>query len=69
MISSPIRVCFKLDRASYRNLLIYLEARFQDRRKDEFLAVLGHELRNLLSPIRNAVQILSLQESLPEKVR
>ncbi|HVG08493.1 MAG TPA: ATP-binding protein [Thermoanaerobaculia bacterium] len=28
------------------------------RRKDEFLAMLGHELRNPLSPIRNAVQIL-----------
>jgi signal transduction histidine kinase len=29
-----------------------------DRRKDEFLAVLSHELRNPLAPIRNAVQIL-----------
>jgi PAS domain S-box-containing protein len=31
-----------------------------DRRKNEFLAVLGHELRNPLGPIRNAVQILRL---------
>jgi signal transduction histidine kinase len=29
-----------------------------DRRKDEFLAVLGHELRNPLAPIRNAVLLL-----------
>jgi signal transduction histidine kinase len=29
-----------------------------DRRKDEFLATLGHELRNPLSPIRNAVELL-----------
>jgi two-component system CheB/CheR fusion protein len=29
-----------------------------DRRKDEFLAMLGHELRNPLAPIRNAVQLL-----------
>jgi PAS domain S-box-containing protein len=29
-----------------------------DRRKDEFLATLSHELRNPLSPIRNALQIL-----------
>ncbi len=29
-----------------------------DRRKDEFLALLAHELRNPLAPIRNAVQIL-----------
>jgi PAS domain S-box-containing protein len=30
-----------------------------DRRKDEFLAMLGHELRNPLAPIRNAVHILN----------
>jgi PAS domain S-box-containing protein len=29
-----------------------------DRQKDEFLAMLGHELRNPLSPIHNAVHIL-----------
>ena len=31
-----------------------------DRRKDEFLATLAHELRNPLAPIRNAVEILRL---------
>jgi signal transduction histidine kinase len=31
-----------------------------DRRKDEFLAVLGHELRNPLAPLRNALQVLRL---------
>jgi PAS domain S-box-containing protein len=31
-----------------------------DRRKDEFLAMLGHELRNPLAPIRNAAQVLKL---------
>jgi len=36
-----------------------LEAmRDADRRKDEFLAMLAHELRNPLAPVRNAVQIL-----------
>jgi PAS domain S-box-containing protein len=30
-----------------------------DRRKDEFLATLAHELRNPLAPIRNALQILN----------
>jgi PAS domain S-box-containing protein len=29
-----------------------------DRRKDEFLALLGHELRNPLAPIRTAVELL-----------
>jgi PAS domain S-box-containing protein len=32
-----------------------------DRKKDEFLAVLGHELRNPLAPIRNAVEVLRLR--------
>jgi PAS domain S-box-containing protein len=31
-----------------------------DRRKDEFLAMLAHELRNPLAPIRNGLQILRL---------
>lgn len=31
-----------------------------DRRKDEFLATLAHELRNPLAPIRNAVQLMKL---------
>jgi PAS domain S-box-containing protein len=34
-----------------------------DRRKDEFLATLAHELRNPLAPIRNAVQILKAKGS------
>jgi PAS domain S-box-containing protein len=32
-----------------------------DRRKDEFLATLAHELRNPLAPIRNSLQILRLK--------
>jgi PAS domain S-box-containing protein len=32
-----------------------------DRRKDEFLATLAHELRNPLAPIRNAMQVLRAQ--------
>jgi CheY-like chemotaxis protein len=33
-----------------------------DRRKDEFLATLSHELRNPLAPILNAVQLLDMHE-------
>ena len=33
-----------------------------DQRKDEFLAMLAHELRNPLAPIRTAVQLLRLKE-------
>jgi PAS domain S-box-containing protein len=34
-----------------------------DRRKDAFLATLAHELRNPLAPIRNALEILRLQDT------
>ncbi len=37
-----------------------------DRRKSEFLAVLAHELRNPLAPIRNGLQILRLRASADE---
>src|SRR5207249_1635418 len=40
-----------------------------DRRKDEFLATLGHELRNPLNPIRNAVELLRLKETPDPHVR
>ena len=33
-----------------------------DRRKDEFLAVLAHELRNPLAPLRNGIQLLRLAD-------
>jgi PAS domain S-box-containing protein len=36
-----------------------------DRRKDEFLATLAHELRNPLAPIRNALQIMQLTDEAP----
>ena len=35
--------------------------RESDRRKDEFLATLAHELRNPLNPIRSAVEVLRLR--------
>ncbi len=44
------------------------EAREADRRKDEFLAMLAHELRNPLAPITNAVHLLQ-QPSLPDEER
>ncbi|WP_167773013.1 PAS domain-containing sensor histidine kinase [Ramlibacter humi] len=36
-----------------------------DRRKDEFIATLAHELRNPLAPIRNGLEILRRVEELP----
>ena len=37
-----------------------------DRRKDEFLAMLAHELRNPLAPVRNAVHILRATAGRPD---
>jgi CheY-like chemotaxis protein len=37
-----------------------------DRRKDEFLATLAHELRNPLAPIRNATELLKRRDLAPE---
>ncbi len=39
-----------------------------DRRKDEFLATLAHELRNPLAPIRNALHIMRLKGDDPATV-
>ncbi len=39
-----------------------------DRRKDEFLATLAHELRNPLAPIRNALTIMGLKSDRPDVV-
>ena len=42
--------------------------RESDRRKDEFLAMLAHELRNPLAPIRNAVTLLAHEPQLPPRL-
>ncbi len=45
------------------------ELRAADRRKDEFLAMLAHELRNPLAPIRNAAEFLKLVRTDEPRVR
>ena len=42
-----------------------------DRRKDEFLAILAHELRNPLQPLQTAVEIMATNatQPVPERVR
>jgi signal transduction histidine kinase/DNA-binding response OmpR family regulator len=61
----------------YRDLQVEIaerrqaEARLEEssRRKDEFLAMLSHELRNPLAPIRNAVEVIRLIAPPENKLR
>ena len=58
----------ELEDAVSRQLELAEQLRQMDRRKDEFLALLAHELRNPLAPLRNAVSILRLTESSDQEV-
>jgi signal transduction histidine kinase/ActR/RegA family two-component response regulator len=51
------------------NARLYEQLREQDRRKDEFLALLAHELRNPLAPLRNGLQVIRLAADGDEVVR
>ena len=42
------------------NARLYRDVQENNRRKNEFLAMLAHELRNPLAPIRNAIEILRM---------
>ena len=44
------------------NARLYQALKEADRRKDEFLALLGHELRNPLAPLCNSLQLLKLPD-------
>ena len=44
--------------SALENARLYRDIQERDHRKNEFLAMLAHELRNPLAPIRNAVQLL-----------
>ncbi|HEU4753613.1 MAG TPA: ATP-binding protein, partial [Armatimonadota bacterium] len=43
------------------NSRLYRELQHADQRKDEFLAMLAHELRNPLAPMRNVAEVLKLR--------
>jgi signal transduction histidine kinase len=57
-------------RASFamENARLYSAVQEADRRKNEFLAMLAHELRNPLAPIRNAVHIMQNARDVPPKL-
>jgi signal transduction histidine kinase/ActR/RegA family two-component response regulator len=45
------------------------QLREQDRRKDEFIATLSHELRNPLAPIRTAAKIIASSQLEPKELK
>ncbi len=53
----------ELEASTARQIELTEQLRQADRRKDEFLALLAHELRNPLAPVRNAVTIMRMKGS------
>jgi PAS domain S-box-containing protein len=53
----------------FENARLYSSLKEQDRRKDEFLAMLAHELRNPLAPIASAAELLKIGIASEERVR
>jgi signal transduction histidine kinase/ActR/RegA family two-component response regulator len=54
--------------ATYERIRLIRELKDADRRKDEFLATLAHELRNPLAPIRNSLDVMRLASSEPNVI-
>jgi len=59
-IASQAAVAIDASRLYERHAQLIAELQESDRRKDEFIATLSHELRNPLAPLRNALQGLHL---------
>lgn len=72
--SHPVIQCNIRDISERRRLekqMLSQAAELSDlhRRKDEFLAMLSHELRSPLAPIANAVQLLGLQKGIENPIQ
>ncbi len=50
------------------NARLYRKIQDEDQRKNEFLAMLAHELRNPLAPISNAIHVLDAEHGKPERI-
>jgi signal transduction histidine kinase/CheY-like chemotaxis protein len=59
-LASAVRSALRARERQYQTRAYLRERDDADRRKDEFLATLAHELRNPLAPIRNALNLLRL---------
>jgi signal transduction histidine kinase/PAS domain-containing protein len=69
------RICSKVERAHAEEALRHSEAQLRqvaaelkeaDRRKNDFLAMLGHELRNPLAAIRSGILLMRSEKAKPE---
>jgi signal transduction histidine kinase/ActR/RegA family two-component response regulator len=71
LLERPIRAptLISATRSAMRARLRQYEIRTSDERKDEFLAMLAHELRNPLAPISAAATLLELFSTDPGKVK
>ncbi|WP_010582834.1 PAS domain S-box protein [Schlesneria paludicola] len=48
---------------AYERMRLIKELREADRKKDDFIALLAHELRNPLAPIRNGLQVMKFADA------
>jgi PAS domain S-box-containing protein len=64
-IAAQAAVAIDNARLHEQRLSLIGQLRDADRRKDEFLATLSHELRNPLAPLRNSLHLLRLSNGAP----
>lgn len=64
VLLATVQALLRLYQREEENRRLLEQLRESDRQKDEFLALLAHELRNPLHPIRGAVEVLRLKKDL-----
>ena len=66
---ATVNALLRLYQREEENRQLLAQLREADRQKDEFLAILAHELRNPLHPIRGALELLYLSRQLDADAR
>ena len=62
-LASGVRAALRARRRQYQVRDLLQQREEAERRREEFLAMLAHELRNPLAPIRTGLQVLRLSDS------